>query len=547
MIIAIEIENFKSIGSPGVRLELRPITLLFGPNSSGKSTIIQALHYLRHLVLYESGDVDRTDQATGGLDLGGFRRLVHQRDLDRPIRIKIEHTRKCWMDFWLWQNFMEPRYPVGGESHSEDILTSLVKSTGMEVEVRWSHVKESPYIAAYRVFLNGVLLAEVTGDPDRRHIQLRPKARFEDAFESQLAGHPNEEYLRPVVHDMDQYFGQPASPEGSYIASVFSNPFDRVIPDPLTLVADWLVPEESQIEYMGETYQDEIQCLISALIIGPSYVTWRELVDLKYVGPIRDIPPRHLQEIAADKDLSWNRGMAAWNVLFKAGREFVGNVGEWLSSADRLNTGYGVRVRTTIELSDDVILSRILAGEDLSVLDDLRQKLRETTKEKRLVFVDDGSGLELAPSEVGTGLSQIVPVVVAVLHPTKRIVAIEQPELHVHPAVQVGLGDLFIQGIMSDFDELQEQAVDPPPILLIETHSEHLMLRLLRRVEESTDGFHPEHLRPLRPDDLSVNYIHIDPDTRQMKITPLRIDERGEFIDKWPNGFFAERGNELFR
>ena len=42
---AIELENFKGIG-PRQRVELKPITLLFGPNSAGKSTILQALHYV---------------------------------------------------------------------------------------------------------------------------------------------------------------------------------------------------------------------------------------------------------------------------------------------------------------------------------------------------------------------------------------------------------------------------------------------------------------------------------------------------------------------
>ena len=47
-ITAITIENFKGIKEP-VRVELKPITLLFGPNSAGKSTIIHALHYAHEL------------------------------------------------------------------------------------------------------------------------------------------------------------------------------------------------------------------------------------------------------------------------------------------------------------------------------------------------------------------------------------------------------------------------------------------------------------------------------------------------------------------
>ena len=60
----IEIENFKGIGDRQM-VELRPITLLFGPNSAGKSTILQALHYLREIL--ERGNIDPDVTIAGGL------------------------------------------------------------------------------------------------------------------------------------------------------------------------------------------------------------------------------------------------------------------------------------------------------------------------------------------------------------------------------------------------------------------------------------------------------------------------------------------------
>ena len=84
----IEIENFKGIGRSQA-VDLKPITLLFGPNSVGKSTILQALHYLREIL--ERRNVDPDVTIAGGLiDLGGFTTLVHNHELDRAIRLKIE-------------------------------------------------------------------------------------------------------------------------------------------------------------------------------------------------------------------------------------------------------------------------------------------------------------------------------------------------------------------------------------------------------------------------------------------------------------------------
>ena len=65
---------------------------------------------------------------------------------------------------------------------------------------------------------------------------------------------------------------------------------------------------------------------------------------------------------------------------------------------------------------------------------------------------DFQKGILVAPGDVGVGISQMVPVVVAALRKRDGILAIEQPELHIHPAIQVGIGDLFIRAVHADPD-----------------------------------------------------------------------------------------------
>jgi predicted ATPase len=114
------------------------------------------------------------------------------------------------------------------------------------------------------------------------------------------------------------------------------------------------------------------------------------------------------------------------------------------------------------------------------------------------------------------------------------VIAIEQPELHIHPAIQVELADLFAR-----------YAIQHNKLLLLETHSEHLLLRLLRRIRGSESqgrSESPEHI--LRKEDVSVQYVQPTPEGTHFE--RLRIDSDGDFLDEWPDGFFDERDEELF-
>src|SRR5205085_5722076 len=123
---------------------------------------------------------------------------------------------------------------------------------------------------------------------------------------------------------------------------------------------------------------------------------------------------------------------------------------------------------------------RGLSEDDLGELQELYATLGGQSE---IALRDFEKGIIVAPSDVGVGISQMIPVIVGCLRSQHGILAIEQPELHVHPAIQVGLGDLFIQAVQA-----RENRVGADKTLLIETHSEHIMLRLLRRIRETTEN-----------------------------------------------------------
>ncbi len=86
---ALRLANFKAFGA-SQRIPLRPITLVFGANSAGKSSLIHALALAHHAV--ETGELDTQRTQIGGeaIDLGGFRQYVHRRERGRQVEIAFE-------------------------------------------------------------------------------------------------------------------------------------------------------------------------------------------------------------------------------------------------------------------------------------------------------------------------------------------------------------------------------------------------------------------------------------------------------------------------
>ncbi|MCY3840560.1 MAG: DUF3696 domain-containing protein, partial [Gammaproteobacteria bacterium] len=225
---------------------------------------------------------------------------------------------------------------------------------------------------------------------------------------------------------------------------------------------------------------------------------------------------------------------------------------------DRLDTGYRLGQASALDLASDVrcvkeiravegalsgfrdhtgmvnkIVDGIESGRNSSAVRQLVRALAMAPVRSTLQLRAVDSELPVRMSDVGTGISQLLPVVVAVLDPDRPgITAIEQPELHAHRKLQVELGDLFAH------------AAADHRVFLLENHSEHLMLRLLRRIEETHSGKLPEGKPALRPDQVSV--VYMDQVNGEAQAMRLRIDETGEFIDRWPHGFFEERDDELF-
>ena len=299
--------------------------------------------------------------------------------------------------------------------------------------------------------------------------------------------------------------------------------------------------------------------LICSLLLTPLKFLRVQLRMFKYIGPLRKIPGRNYQPPASYSTASWADGLAAWDTLFNADDGFLEKVNSWL--AERLDTGFRVRRQRykEVDLSSDFAMA-LLKGNDLDADIDLQRSFAELVIKTRLKLHDLQRDVDVDLIDVGVGLSQVLPIVVMAQLPALGVIAIEQPELHVHPALQVALGDLFIESVKEDQDDVVEKLTSPflklnpeylsslfsgvkKKVFLIETHSEHLLLRLLKRIRQTSEGEAPPN-EQLTPAELGIHFI--EQRNGAVCVSLIRVNEDGEFLDRWPRGFFTERAEELF-
>ena len=130
---------------------------------------------------------------------------------------------------------------------------------------------------------------------------------------------------------------------------------------------------------------------------------------------------------------------------------------------------------------------------------------------------------EVLLTDIGFGVSQILPVLVLCFYvPPGSTVILEQPDLHLHPSVQAGLADVFI-------DAWKKRNVQ----ILFESHSEHLLRRLQRRIAEEDI---PEK-------DVGLFFCSTD-GSGGSSLSPLKVDEFGN-ISNWPKDFFGDQFGEI--
>lgn len=202
----------------------------------------------------------------------------------------------------------------------------------------------------------------------------------------------------------------------------------------------------------------------------------------------------------------------------QGGDDYIGPAGEEMAAV--------LAARRDLLPEVDRWCERLGLGYQVRVLDPVNQDLLKTAGEfsvLALLDVRQDPPVLVSSRAVGYGIGQVLPIIVQSLLSRDALMLIEQPEVHLHPRLQSAVGDLLIETVTSGRAQV-----------LVETHSEHLVLRLLRRVREGV----------LAPQDLAILYVEMD-DAGEAFVRRLEVDEAGDLVDGWPGGFFDERLAEV--
>ncbi len=145
-------------------------------------------------------------------------------------------------------------------------------------------------------------------------------------------------------------------------------------------------------------------------------------------------------------------------------------------------------------------------------------------KDYEVRFQKRENGTKIALADMGYGLSQFLPVLVLCYYvPEGSTLILEQPGIHLHPKVQSQLADLLIEVV----NERKLQ-------ILVESHSEHLLTRIQRRIVE----------KQIESNDVALYFCRNDGDAST--IDKLDVDEESGDIKNWPENFFGDVMGDMF-
>jgi len=442
MLGKIKLHNFKAFED--LELELAPITLLLGPNNSGKSSIIAPLRLLIQTLESNDNSVPLLLNGIMG-DFGTYKDIVYKNHRGRQIEVKLT--------IYPGDQILT-RKTIPQEGYSD-----RTKESSIEISLNYKYRSKRREIILKRSELtfNGksLLVTDYSEDSERQLVSKIEDTTVPSSLKSTIARNLRMENFIPRL--MRVY----GSKDKTATTGVFLDDVDNAL-------------------YIANKV---------------SFSLRKAIQTIEYLGAMRIPPSRTYLFTGERRRRIGPAGEQAANILAmdtaRAGtrsKQIINAISQWLTKAD---VASDVKVETISDRHYEIRVQHPITHEYQNI------------------------------SDVGYGNSQILPVLIGGYNLQRGATyIIEEPEIHLHPRAQSELGEFFL--------DLYNEGIQS----IVETHSEYVVLKLQQYIAN--------HIIP--PNHVLVYYVYADEDKK--KVVPLRLNDKGNFIDQWPEGFFPERLNE---
>lgn len=450
MLRELRIRNFKCWKDTG-SIRMAPITLLFGTNSSGKSSIGQFLMMLKQTV--ESSDrkaVFFPGGKNSAVHLGSYQEMVFHRDFKNNIGFDYE---------WDLSENLQVKDPLHKKSYTGDCI-SFAAEVGLKDNGSEDKNENSLMLEHFDYKMMGEKEKMVLSIGMSR--QSLKKSQYE---------------VKSEGYDLTRKQGRPWNPGPP--------------------VRFYGFPDEVVAYYQNADFVQSLNLQHEKLFRS-----------ICYLGPLRS---------KAERLYSWT-GNEPENVGYSGENTIAA-----ILAAKKRKIGLGYR--RPVQPFEKIIASKL---KEMGLIEDFKVKsISAERHEYEVKLRTKGSPDWVDLPDVGFGISQVLPVLVQCFYaPKNSIIIMEQPEIHLHPSAQSALADVMIDAIKA-----REDSEDRNIQLVVETHSEHFLRRLQRRIAESeANGI-------LSRADVSA--YHSDVTAMPAKLEELKIDMFG-IIENWPENFFGD-------
>jgi len=438
MLTSLNIRNFKAWKDTGP-VRLAPLTVVFGANSAGKSSLGHLLLALKQTVL--SADRKRPlhlGDENSLIELGTFSECIHNHDLSKDLHFELG---------WKLPNRMEIRDPISKEKFVGDEIVLAV-----------------------------TLLADKRDQPrvQRLSYTLLHKGHQTLGIEYFLNAHDKPELVSQelkLVRNTGRVW-----------------PLDE--PDKFYRISD-----QSRARFKNAEFLSDLALEVEAAL-GSIY----------YLGPLREHPKRIY---------SWSGETP----------ESVGQKGEFTIAAILAASAQNRKLNRgpkKYQYRFDEFVAQWL--KELGIIDSFGVKpVAKGRKEYEVLLKTHRNASEVKITDVGFGVSQVLPALVQSFYArSNSTIWMEQPEIHLHPQVQAELADVFISATKA-----RENSQERNTQLIVESHSEHFLNRIQRRVAEGV----------VTTEDVAIYFCRRSGSATELE--PLRLNMFGE-IENWPENFFGD-------